>query len=171
MSVTERTETEDGDGEITVYCCDALMRTAYCPHCGKSMAVAEKANESPFPHRFLTYLHGCEDEDMDEMLEELDITEKDKVYYDVIGCTYEVELEYEITAKDGEVNIIAVDKIPLVNKEFEKDDLIVIKSVGVCVITTVIQNQIFALPMDKGYEKEEFEIFKTDVERHWKPII
>ena len=167
------------EDKITVFCCNALMKTAYCPQCGKSMAVAEKENVSPYPRRFTVYIHEEDDYELRELVNELGLTRHDKLHDEIIGCAYEIALGFEATAKDGQVNLIKVDGIPLVNKDFEKDDLIVAKSVGLCVITNVIQNkvgnpfnvQVFALPIEKGYEKEEFEIFKADVEKHWKPII
>ncbi len=163
-----------------ICCCNEVMKTAFCPHCGTSKAKAKISAQALYPRHFTVYLHDHDNYDLYELVKKLGLSQKDKLYNQIMGCAYEIELEYEIT-ENGQVNLIAVNETPLVNKEFEKDDLIITKSVGLCMITTVLSlnpmnKQIFVRPLENASETDggfpnEFEIFKDDILKHYKSII
>lgn len=79
----------------TQFCCDEVVKTAYCPHCGTS-----KSKTVKYPQRFKIcfQFHGGTEivqVDLKETIKNLDISE-------------EITLEYELTEENGDVNLISL---------------------------------------------------------------
>ena len=75
-----------------VFCCKKLLTTSFCPDCGKPFSEASKKQESPYPVKFKTYLHGSgsEDEDRQEFISSLGLARGSIAAENIIGCDYEM---------------------------------------------------------------------------------
>ncbi|CAG7579702.1 MAG: hypothetical protein SLAVMIC_00030 [uncultured marine phage] len=98
---------------MKVYCCGEVLESNFCPNCGGTMEKAIENKETPFPYTFKTYLHG---EKEYGVAEKLGIEERSKLWDNIVGCAYEICLEWEIT-EDEQLNLIKVDGERVISNE------------------------------------------------------
>lgn len=80
--VSERKESKI----VAIKCCNKILKTDFCPHCG-----TPKPKISAYPQRFIIKFHTN--------FPPLPIKD---------GISQELTIEYEITKKNGDVNLISL---------------------------------------------------------------
>lgn len=88
----------------TIVCCDEIVKTSYCPHCGTS-----KSKIVIYPQRFTVGFHT----------KKKVLFENHLVYIESLGISEDIKVEYELTEKNGDINLISlsdgIDQFRLVN--------------------------------------------------------
>ena len=96
-----------------IFCCDRVLESNFCPDCGKGVEEAKQDRQTPYPHRFDTYLHGDKGEGKQEIMDELGLDWDDPddsvMVNKVSRCDYEVKLTFEITDENSDIKLVAVD--------------------------------------------------------------
>lgn len=101
-----------------VVCCGKVLKTPFCPDCGKPMAEAEKEKQSLFPSKFTTYLHGDKHDEQKEKIVEslgLSVYEEHPATNAIMGCDYEVQIDW-IVFEDGNIVIDKVNGFTVLHK-------------------------------------------------------
>ena len=84
--VSEKKSGIKKDNKMAIKCCNKIMKTDFCPHCG-----TPKAKMAEYPQRTLIKFHTN--------FPPLSVKH---------GISQEVTIEYEITEKNGDVNLISL---------------------------------------------------------------
>lgn len=77
----------------TIKCCNKIMETEFCPHCG-----TPKDKIVNYPQRFIISFYT----------KERVFIENNTVFLDTLGISQKITIEYELTEKNGDVNLISL---------------------------------------------------------------
>jgi len=99
-----------------IYCCKKILKTAYCPYCGKSMEeIARMSAIVVFPFTFNVWVFGLDTGDKECALEKAGIILNSKLGKELWECDNGIKLTYEITGngKKDTVKLVAVNDKPM----------------------------------------------------------